>query len=134
MLTSRRLGKLFLRIGRPALLLDYIIECVESTTVDLRGRRMLESENQECKHCSNKFFGNLVLWASRPGNMTRFARVTSFLSFFLMFAYGESALVVRALAWYLVLPYLAVCLLGHTGSRQQQTIPRVPFGPSWAEG
>jgi oligosaccharide repeat unit polymerase len=41
----------------------------------------------------------------------RLALVASFLSFFLVFARGESAIVVRGLVWYAVLPYLAAAAL-----------------------
>jgi hypothetical protein len=41
----------------------------------------------------------------------RHALAASFLSFFLVFARGEAAIVVRGLVWYAVLPYLLAVLL-----------------------
>lgn len=57
-------------------------------------------------------FAKFTLWAARSGEAARMATVASYTSFFLFFARAESALVVRSLVWYSLLPYLSVCLLG----------------------
>jgi len=50
------------------------------------------------------------------------ALVASFLSFFLVFARGESAIVMRGLVWYAVIPYLAAAVLtyGHRWRANRQ--------------
>jgi oligosaccharide repeat unit polymerase len=45
----------------------------------------------------------------------KWALVGSFLSFFLVFARGESAMVVRGLIWYAVVPYFLVTIMGMRG-------------------
>ena len=67
-------------------------------------------------------FGGFVLWAGRSGDIARLATVASFLSFFLLFARGEAALVVRALVWYSILPYLAVLYLRHAAALKERTV------------
>lgn len=54
-------------------------------------------------------FARFALWgASEPG---RAATVATFLAFFLIYARGESASVVRALVWYALMPYVIARLL-----------------------
>jgi oligosaccharide repeat unit polymerase len=53
-------------------------------------------------------FGRLVLWASRSSDPAKLAMVASFTGLVLLFARGESNLVVRALLWYALMPYLLV--------------------------
>lgn len=57
-------------------------------------------------------FAKFTLWAVRSGAPDRMATVASFTSFILFFPRAESALMVRPLVWYSLLPYLSVCLLG----------------------
>lgn len=68
------------------------------------------------------FFGSMVLWADRSGDIARLAMIASFLSFFLVFPRGESIQVVRALVWYSFLPYLAVRQIGYRGSRYSSKV------------
>lgn len=67
-------------------------------------------------------FGGLVLWAGRSGDIARLATVASFASFFLFFARGEAALVVRGLVWYAILPYLAILYLRHAAALKERTV------------
>jgi len=60
-------------------------------------------------------FTRLFLQAD-SGDPAKQALVASFLSFFLVFARGESAIVVRGLVWYAVIPYLAAAVIT-TGQR-----------------
>lgn len=46
-----------------------------------------------------------TLWANATNQPIRVAAVASFMSFFLIFARGESGSVIRALVWYSLLPY-----------------------------
>ena len=51
-------------------------------------------------------FGKLVLWAHKSGDFRKLAMVASFLAFFLFYARGESAHVLRSLIWYSFFPYI----------------------------
>jgi oligosaccharide repeat unit polymerase len=79
-------------------------------------------------------FGSLVLWADRSGDIARLAMVAVFLVYFIFLPKAETALVARGLAWYSVLPYLAVRFLDYARSRHQQAISNVPIGPFRTEG
>lgn len=63
-------------------------------------------------------FAKFTLWAVRSGSPARMATVASFTSFILFFPRAESALMVRSLVWYSLLPYLSVCLLGWLRSKK----------------
>lgn len=56
-------------------------------------------------------FAKLILWATRSGDPSRMAMVASFTSSFLFYARCESALQVRSLVWYSLLPYLGIHFL-----------------------
>ncbi len=66
-------------------------------------------------------FAKMTLWAMKSNNPAKLAMLTSFLSFFLFYARSESALIMRSLVWYSVLPYLCVCILSRT-PRKKLTI------------
>ena len=68
-------------------------------------------------------------WAESSADPARKAVLASFLSFFLLYARGESASFVRALAWYAFLPYLVVCLLSWRGDVQARR--RNARGHAW---
>jgi oligosaccharide repeat unit polymerase len=55
-------------------------------------------------------FGKFVLWAQRSTEPAKLAMVASFLTFFLLYARGESGSIIRPLIWYSFLPYLLVLL------------------------
>lgn len=56
-------------------------------------------------------FAKLALWGKTSNAPERAATIASFLAFFLIYARGESALVIRPLIWYAFLPYVMVKLL-----------------------
>lgn len=56
-------------------------------------------------------FAKFTLWAMRSKDPAKLAAIASFLSVFLFFARAESALQVRPLIWYSLLPYFCVHLL-----------------------
>ncbi len=60
-------------------------------------------------------FARVVLWALRSDDPARLATVASFMAFFLIYARGESASVVRPLIWYAFLPYFLVQMLKSGG-------------------
>lgn len=56
-------------------------------------------------------FARFVLWGQRANDPIKLATVASFLAFFLIYARGESMLVVRPLIWYALGPYFLARLL-----------------------
>jgi len=52
-----------------------------------------------------------VLWGEKTNDPAKSAAVAAFLAFFLIYARGETALVVRPLIWYALAPYLLTRLL-----------------------
>jgi len=56
-------------------------------------------------------FANFISWASRYTEPGKMALLASFISFFLFFPRSESALLVRPLFWYSLIPYWVVCFL-----------------------
>lgn len=63
-------------------------------------------------------FVKLVLWAEKSYDPAKMAMIASFLSFLLFYARAESALIVRALIWYSLIPYLSVRLLNSSSSKK----------------
>jgi hypothetical protein len=61
--------------------------------------------------CFGYLLMRLFQWGTDTADSVRCALLGTFLSFFLLFARGESASVVRSLAWYSFVPYVAVSLL-----------------------
>jgi len=59
-----------------------------------------------------------VLWGEKTDDPAKSAAVAAFLAFFLIYARGESALVVRPLIWYALGPYLLTKLLIRTLMRK----------------
>ncbi len=57
---------------------------------------------------SGYLLGKFVVWGDKINEPTKSATVAAFLAFFLIYARGESALVLRALIWYAFCPYLLV--------------------------
>ncbi len=72
-------------------------------------------------------FARFVLWASFHGEPDRMAMLASFISFFMIYARGESALVVRPLIWYSFFPYMLVRLYLGRKLRimAQQAVPKL---------
>ncbi len=64
------------------------------------------------------FFVNLILWAVRYNDPAKMAMLASFISFFLFYTRSESALVVRPLVWYSLIPYLGVYVLNTSLSKR----------------
>lgn len=64
-------------------------------------------------------FGKLNAWSERSRSSLSLALVATFLSFFLFFARGESASIVRPLLWYSVIPYIAVYVTSLLKKRKQ---------------
>ena len=63
-------------------------------------------------------FNKLVLWAKTSSeDPAKMAMVASFLSVFLFYARAESALVIRTLVWYSLIPYLWVHLIKGNSSK-----------------
>ncbi len=62
-------------------------------------------------------FAKFMLWADQSCDPAKIAMVASFLSFFLFYARAESALMVRPLIWYSIIPYLCVRAL-NTSSKK----------------
>ncbi len=56
-------------------------------------------------------FAGFVLWAQDDGGAARMAVAASFVSFFMIYARGESGSVIRALFWYSLLPYMFMYLI-----------------------
>ena len=56
-------------------------------------------------------YARFVLWAQISGEPARMASVASFVSYFVIYARGETGSVVRALVWYAFMPYVAVLIL-----------------------
>ena len=74
----------------------------------------------------------LFHWAESSGDPARKAVLASFLSFFLLYARGESAVCVRALAWYSFLPYLCVCALTRWHpSPARRPVQPASLSPEW---
>jgi len=67
-------------------------------------------------------------WAESSPDPARKAVLASFLSFFLLYARGESAICIRALVWYAFVPYLMVRALTRKGSRHRSTAVVPPPG------
>ncbi|PMB44725.1 oligosaccharide repeat unit polymerase [Fischerella thermalis CCMEE 5205] len=63
-------------------------------------------------------FTKLTLWAVKSSNPAKMAMVASFVSFFLFYPRAESALVVRGLVWYSLIPYLSVYVLNRSSSKE----------------
>ncbi len=59
-------------------------------------------------------FTKLTLWAEKYRDPAKMAMVASFISFFLFYARAESAMVIRPLVWYSLIPYLGVIFLGQS--------------------
>ena len=57
-------------------------------------------------------------WGIAAGDPARYAMIATFLAFFLIFARGESAAVMRGLGWYAALPYGCVCLFARRRVRR----------------
>ncbi|MEM7552773.1 MAG: O-antigen polysaccharide polymerase Wzy [Cyanobacteria bacterium P01_A01_bin.84] len=55
-------------------------------------------------------FSRLVVWAVQNRNPAKMAMLASYISFFLFYARAESALILRALVWYAIFPYIWVIL------------------------
>jgi oligosaccharide repeat unit polymerase len=53
-------------------------------------------------------FGKFVVWADKSADPARIAMVGAFTSFFLIYARGEALEIVRPIAYYAFIPYLAV--------------------------
>jgi len=64
-------------------------------------------------------YARFVLWALNSRCPARMATLAAFLSFFLLFARGESASFVRPLVWYALLPYAVVRLGAWLWSRRE---------------
>jgi oligosaccharide repeat unit polymerase len=62
----------------------------------------------------------LFVWAESGAHPARLAAVASFLSFFLMFARGESGTAFRPLVWYALLPYLLTITLAPPRGRSRR--------------
>jgi len=58
----------------------------------------------------------LFRWGTDTNDCARHAVIGTFLAFFLLFARGESNAVVRSLAWYSLLPYLAVSAIARAST------------------
>ena len=71
----------------------------------------------------------LYLWADRSSRPARLALVASYLSFILVFARGESNLLVRPFFWYSLAPYLAVLILSQAVARTRAAKPTFPRTP-----
>jgi oligosaccharide repeat unit polymerase len=56
-------------------------------------------------------FTKLTLWVITSNDPAKMAMLASFLSFFLFYARAESALIIRPLVWYSIIPYLGVNLI-----------------------
>ncbi|HIK03582.1 MAG TPA: O-antigen polysaccharide polymerase Wzy family protein [Trichormus sp. M33_DOE_039] len=56
----------------------------------------------------------LMLWANTSCDHAKMAMLASFISFFLFYARAESAMVVRPLVWYSLIPYIGVCWLNNS--------------------
>ncbi|UKO97598.1 O-antigen polysaccharide polymerase Wzy [Nostoc sp. UHCC 0870] len=63
-------------------------------------------------------FAKFTLWISKSGEPAKMAMLASFLSFFLFFPRAESALLIRPLLWYSLLPYWIVSWLGKKRSKK----------------
>jgi hypothetical protein len=72
----------------------------------------------------------LFHWAESSADPARKAVMASFLSFFLLYARGESATCVRAMVWYSLVPYLVVCLLSRRENLKARS--RAHFEPRLA--
>lgn len=57
------------------------------------------------------FYGKLTLWGIKSNNPAKMAMLASFTAVFLFYPRAEAALVIRALAWYSMIPYLGVRML-----------------------
>jgi hypothetical protein len=56
-------------------------------------------------------FGSLYVWANKSSDPARLAAIASYFSFILLFARGESNLLIRPLFWYSLFPYATVLLI-----------------------
>jgi oligosaccharide repeat unit polymerase len=63
-------------------------------------------------------FTKLILWALKSCDPAKMAMIASFLSFFLFYARAESAMIIRPLVWYSLIPYLCVRLLNRYPSEK----------------
>jgi oligosaccharide repeat unit polymerase len=50
--------------------------------------------------------GKMTVWSEQTNRYARIAMVASFLSFFLLYARGESGSIIRPLLWYALIPYM----------------------------
>ena len=57
------------------------------------------------------FLGRLFNWSARGNDPAKLAFIATFMAFFLVFARGESAVILRGLAWYALFPYIGVSLI-----------------------
>jgi hypothetical protein len=64
--------------------------------------------------CFGYFLVRLFGWGTGTGDPPKLAFIAAFLASFLYFARGESGVVVRSLAWYGLIPYLAVLMIART--------------------
>ncbi len=64
-------------------------------------------------------FAGLVLWAHDGRDAAKMASVASFVSFFMVFARGESGSVFRALIWYALIPYAGIIILDRLRERKR---------------
>lgn len=62
-------------------------------------------------------YGKLTLWAMKSNHPAKMAMLASFTTFFLFYPRAEAALVVRALVWYSLIPYLGVYILNRSQLR-----------------
>lgn len=60
----------------------------------------------------------LIIWVEKSNEPGKMAMLASFLSFFLFYARAESTLMVRALVWYSLIPYLSARLLKKSSTSQ----------------
>lgn len=62
-------------------------------------------------------YAKLVLWAQKSNDPARMAMLASFLSSFLFFPRSETALLIRPLIWYALIPYLMVLSIRYLRNR-----------------
>lgn len=68
------------------------------------------------------FYGIFVCWADQCQHLARLAAIASFLVFFLFFARGESAFLVRSLAWYSLFPYFMTLIFARVPVRRFEPV------------
>ena len=64
----------------------------------------------------------LFRWGTADGDPAKAAMIAAFLASFLVFARGESASIVRSLAWYACIPYLVACIITSYLPRRQRPV------------